>query len=84
MSAVLSPLARFESAGRSLRGLMAWWGAGLAAWLPAGWRQALAASTDRLLLQVQGEGLQLRRQAGGGLQDVASLPVPKKARKTKK
>jgi general secretion pathway protein L len=76
VSAVLSPLARFESAGRSLRGLLAWWGAGLAAWLPAGWRQALAASTDRLLLQVQGEGLQLRRQAGGGLQDVASLPVP--------
>ncbi|HWS77467.1 MAG TPA: PilN domain-containing protein [Thermomonas sp.] len=76
MSAALSPLARFENAGRGLRGLLAWWGAGLAAWLPSSWRQALAASTDRLLLQVQGEGLQLRRQGAGGMQDIASLPVP--------
>lgn len=71
-----SPLARFGSAGRGLRGFLAWWGAGLAAWLPATWRGALAASSDRLLLQVQGDGLQLRRQGGTGLQDVASLPVP--------
>ncbi|RZA21094.1 MAG: general secretion pathway protein GspL [Lysobacteraceae bacterium] len=76
MSASLSPLARFESAGRGLRGLLAWWGAGLSAWLPTSWRQALAASSDRLLLQVQGDDLQLRRQGGGGLQDVANLPVP--------
>lgn len=76
MSAALSPLARFESAGRGLRGFLAWWGAGLAAWLPASWRQALAASSDRLLLQVQGDNLQLRRQGGNGLQDIAHLPVP--------
>ena len=76
MSATLSPMARFESAGRGLRALLAWWGAGLAAWLPQGWRQALAASSDRVLLQAQGDGLQLRRQGGNGLQDIASLPVP--------
>lgn len=76
MSAALSPLARFESAGRGLRGFLAWWGTGLSAWLPQGWRQALAASSDRLLLQAQGDGLQLRRQGGNGLQDIANLPVP--------
>ena len=67
---------RFESAARGLRGFLAWWGAGLAAWLPASWRQALAASSDRLLLQLQGEELHLRRQGGNGLQDIANLPVP--------
>lgn len=76
MSATLSPLARFESAGHGLRGFLAWWGAGLSAWLPTSWRQALAASSDRLLVQAQGDGLQLRRQAQSGLQDVASMPVP--------
>lgn len=76
MSATVSPLARFQSAGRGLRGFLAWWGAGLSAWLPTNWRQALAASADRLLVQAQGEGLQLRRQAVSGLQDIAHLPVP--------
>lgn len=68
--------ARFESAGRGLRGFLAWWGAGLAAWLPPGWRQLLAASMDRLLLEARGDGLQLRRLGVSGLQDVASVPVP--------
>jgi general secretion pathway protein L len=76
VSATVSPLARFQSAGRGLRGFLAWWGAGLSAWLPTNWRQALAASADRLLVQAQGEGLQLRRQAVSGLQDIAHLPVP--------
>lgn len=76
MSAQLPPFARFESAGRGLRGFLAWWGAGLSAWLPLAWRQALAAASDRMLLQVQGEGLHLRRQGGNGLQDIASLPLP--------
>ncbi len=76
MSATVSPLARFQSAGRGLRGFLAWWGAGLSAWLPTNWRQALAASADRLLVQAQGEGLQLRRQAVSGLQDITHLPVP--------
>ena len=29
-----------------------------------------------LLLQAQGDGLQLRRQGGNGVQDIANLPVP--------
>ncbi len=76
MSAALASFARFKSASHGLRGFLAWWGAGLAAWLPAMWRQALTASSDRLLLQTQGDGLQLRRQGGNGLQDVGNLPVP--------
>ena len=66
---------RFQSAGHGLRGFLAWWGAGLARWLPVRWRQLLAASVDRLLLQVDGEGIRLRRQMAGELQDVATLPL---------
>ncbi len=66
---------RFQSAGHGLRGFLAWWGAGLARWLPVRWRQLLAASVDRLLLQVEGEGIRLRRQMAGELQDVATLPL---------
>ena len=76
MSAVLAPFARLASASHGLRGFLAWWGAGLAAWLPASWRRALTASSDHLLLQGQGDGLQLRRQSGNDLQDVGTLPVP--------
>jgi general secretion pathway protein L len=67
---------RFQSAGRGLRGFLAWWGAGLASWLPARWRRLLAASADRLLLQVEGDGIRLRRQAAGELRDLATLPMP--------
>ena len=75
-----STLARFGSAGRGLRGFLTWWGAGLSAWLPPAWRQLLASSSDRLLLQVQGDGVLMRRQGGNALQDVASLPqVPARA-----
>ena len=66
---------RFQSAGRGFRGFLAWWGAGLAGWLPLRWRQLLAASADRLLLQVEGHGIRLRRQMGAELQDVATLPL---------
>ena len=66
---------RFQSAGHGLRGFLAWWGAGLARWLPVRWRHLLAASVDRLLLQVEGEGIRLRRQMAGELQDVATLPL---------
>lgn len=76
MSAVPTPFARFGFARLGLRGFLAWWRAGLAAWLPSGWRQVLAASSDRLLLQAHADGLQLRRQGGNGLQDIAHLPVP--------
>lgn len=76
MSSPASTLARFGSAGRGLRGFLAWWGAGLAVWLPLRWRRLLASSSDRLLLHVQGDGVLLRRQGGNALQDVASLPAP--------
>lgn len=66
---------RFQSAGRGIRGFLGWWGAGLASWLPPRWRHLLAASTDRLLLQVEGDGICLRRQMAGELQDLATLPV---------
>ena len=66
---------RFQSAGRGIRGFLAWWGAGLASWLPPRWRQLLAASADRLLLQVEGDVFRLRRQIAGELQDLATLPM---------
>lgn len=75
MSEAFASLQRVQSAGRGLRGFLAWWGAGLASWLPPRWRQLLAASADRLLLQVEGDGIRLRRQKVGDLQDLATLPV---------
>lgn len=58
-----------------LRGFLAWWGAGLVAWLPARMREALQTDRDRLLLQPQGDGVLLRRQHGGELLDLAHVPV---------
>ena len=62
--------------GRDVRGFLDWWAAGLIAWLPARLRGALAAGHDRLLLQPGGDGLQLRRQHGDELADIAHLPLP--------
>ncbi len=67
---------RFQSAGRGVRGFLAWWGASLAGWLPQRWQQLLVASADRLLLQVECDGIRLRRQVAGEVQDLATLPVP--------
>lgn len=67
---------RVQTAGRGLRGFLAWWGANLVAWLPARWRQAVRAGDDSLVLQVGGDELQLRRQQDGELHDVAVMPVP--------
>lgn len=79
MNAAVASMAnsrRLQMAGRGLRGFLSWWGANLAAWLPARWRNALRAGEDRLVLQVSGDDLQLRRQRDGDLQDVAVLPIP--------
>ncbi len=79
MSATVAPMPasrRLQMAGRGLRGFLAWWGASLAAWLPARWRHALRTGDDGLVLQVNGDELQLRRQRDGALQDVAVMPVP--------
>ena len=73
------PAARMETlarSGRSARGLLSWWAAGLAAWLPPRLRDALKADRDRLLLQPLGGELQLRRQHDDALLDVATLPLP--------
>lgn len=67
--------ARLGSAGVGLRGFIAWWSAGLRAWLPLRWQRLLSANNDRLLLQVQGDGVHLRRQRDDSLRDVAMLPL---------
>ena len=59
-------------AGRFLR----WWRQSLLAWVPARWQWALGWSQTRLLLQRQGDLLQVWREAGQGLEPVASLPWP--------
>lgn len=76
MSASVQRLPEFPRRGRALRGLLDWWGAGLVAWLPSRLRGALAADRDRLLLQPQGDGIQLRRQHGDALADLAHVPLP--------
>lgn len=68
--------ARGAQIGLGLRGFFRWWGAGLAQWLPARARAALAARHDRLLLVPQGDALLLRRWHEGATRDVASLPLP--------
>lgn len=76
MSVGAAGIGRQARPGRNLRGFLAWWRAGLAAWLPANLRAAMAADHDRLLLQPQGDGVQLRRQHGDALFDCAHLPLP--------
>ena len=62
--------------GHGLRGFFNWWGAGLALWLPARTRAALAARGDRLLLVPQGDELLLRRWHEGQVKDLTALPLP--------
>ena len=77
MSTVPATRVRLQDAGRGMRGFLAWWAQGLSAWLPAAWRGALAASSDRLLLQLGDDDLLLlRHQGADGIRDVATLPVP--------
>ena len=77
MSTVPVARLRLQDAGRGMRSFLAWWGQGLSAWLPAAWRGALAASSDRLLLQLADDDLLLlRHQGADGIRDIAALPVP--------
>ena len=69
-------MSRWLASGNGLRGFLGWWGNGLAAWLPARMRQALAARGDRLLLQPQGEAMALSRQHESQVHALASLPLP--------
>lgn len=56
-------------------GFLGWWGQALASWLPLRARRALGMDRGRLLLQVEGEGVQLRLQQGDEVADLARLPV---------
>jgi general secretion pathway protein L len=67
--------ARLGNAGVGLRGFIAWWSAGLRAWLPLRWQRLMSANSDRLLLQLQGDGIHLRRQRDDSVRDVAMLPL---------
>jgi general secretion pathway protein L len=62
--------ARWAGAG----GFFAWWGRSLAAWLPRRWRLALGLDRGRLLLQADGDAVQLRLQDGDGVRDLAHVP----------
>lgn len=72
------PWSRFGRASARLRpgagGAIKWWTTSLAAWLPLRWRQALGIDRGRLLLQVDGEALQLRVQQGDEVRDLGHAP----------
>lgn len=61
-------------AGGFTRGFLAWWGQALASWLPLRVRLALGMDRGRLLLQVDGEAVELRLQQGSEVRDLANLP----------
>lgn len=63
-------LARWSGAG----GFFAWWGRSLMAWLPRRWRHVLGMDRGRLLLQADGDAVQLRLQDGDGVRDIARIP----------
>lgn len=56
------------------RGILAWWGAALAAWLPARARRVLGFDRGRLLLQGEAGGLRLWLQREGAMHELATLP----------
>jgi len=55
-------------------GFAHWWAHNLAAWLPARVRRVLGFDRGRLLLQVQGDAVQLRLQQAGDLRDLGAVP----------
>ncbi|HFT6994623.1 TPA: PilN domain-containing protein [Stenotrophomonas maltophilia] len=59
-------------AGRFLR----WWRQSLLAWVPVRWQWALGWAQARLLLQREGDQLQVWREAGERRESVARLPWP--------
>ncbi|KOQ66886.1 PilN domain-containing protein [Stenotrophomonas maltophilia] len=59
-------------AGRFLR----WWRHSLLAWVPARWQWALGWAQARLLLQREGDQLQVWREAGERREAVVTLPWP--------
>lgn len=75
MSVQHASVSLLAQSGSGLRGMLAWWGRGLAAWLPARMRQALAGE-DSLLLQIEANTLRLQRQHEGKRRELALLPLP--------
>lgn len=55
-------------------GFVHWWARNLAAWLPMRVRRVLGFDRGRLLLQLQGDAVQLRLQQGGDLRDLGAVP----------
>lgn len=68
--------ARLGPQAMGLRGLLAWWGHALAAWLPARVRRVLGFDRGRLLLQAVPDGVALRLHRDGGLHELGIVPVP--------
>lgn len=60
--------------GSGARGFLAWWGRSLAAWLPRAWRIAFGFDRGRLLLQPDGDALQLRLQQADDVRDLGRIP----------
>ncbi|MDI9238778.1 PilN domain-containing protein [Lysobacter sp. LF1] len=55
-------------------GFLSWWTRNLAAWLPARVRRVLGFDRGRLLLQLEGDAVQLRLQQGSDLRDLGTVP----------
>lgn len=67
--------ALWQRAGVTARRALAWWGAGLAAWLPARLRTTLCGQA-RLQLQPQGDVLRVLAVQAGPARLLAELPLP--------
>ena len=61
--------------GPGTGGFMSWWSRALAAWLPLSLRRVVGLGRGRLLLQVDGGDVQLRRQRDDELLDLNRLPL---------
>ncbi len=61
--------------GPGAGGFLSWWGRSLLAWLPPSLRRTLGLSRGRLLLQVDGDDVQLRRQRDDELLDLDRVPM---------
>ncbi len=62
-------------AGGYAQGFFAWWGRALASWLPLRLRRMLGLDRGRLLLQADGDDVQLRLQQGDELIDLGRVPA---------
>lgn len=61
--------------GPGAGGALGWWSRALASWLPLRWRQVLGFDRGRLLLQLDGDELQLRLNQRGDVRDLGRVPL---------